>query len=160
MPTLNIGHMSLAELREFGELLMREHYEEVALNKQVMTLAPDWDRYEEIADRGVLRGLGLWVNYGTHVELGGYSLNFAGPHLHYRDLFVLQNDVFFVRKPFRRATLTSGVRASKALIDATKDLARECGARLLLWHAKEGTAFETLMRRRARVQDIIFSEEV
>ena len=154
-PKITFAPLSLAELREYGEPLFREHYEEVARNKTVMVLAPDWDRYEDLDDRGLLMSIGVWAHYSTHTELAGYSVNIVGSHLHYRDLLVAQNDVFFVRRPFRQGTL--GTR----LLRETRKQAKACGARLVLFHAKENTSFERLLRATPGmgVQDIIFSQE-
>lgn len=155
-PKITFAPLTLAELREYGEPLFREHYEEVAKNKQVMVLAPDWDRYEEIEDKGLMMAIGVWAHYSTHTELAGYSVNFLGSHLHYRDLMVAQNDVFFVRRLFRQGTLGA------KLLRETRRQAKARGARMVLFHAKENTSFERLLRATPGmgVQDIIFSQEV
>jgi hypothetical protein len=85
----------------------------------------------------------------------GYSLNFIGPHFHYSDLVVCNNDVLFLRNDLRPSTV--GLR----LIRETERVAKTRGARLMLWHAKDQTSLAKIMPRMGYVvQDIIYSKEI
>lgn len=132
--------------------LLAAHWHEVAKNKQVMVLKPDRRRYEELEAMGALLCLAALDPDG---EIVGYSVCFIGPHIHYADLIVANNDVLFLREDLRPSTV--GLR----LIKETERLAKARGARLMLWHAKEATPLAKIMPRMGYgVQDIIFSKEI
>lgn len=73
-------------------------------------------------------------------ELVGYSLAILGPHLHYNVLYA-QHDLLFVRADHRRGTL--GLR----LKDITEVAVKARGAKFVVWHAKPGSAFNTILER-------------
>lgn len=134
-----------------GADLLAAHWDEIALNKQVMQLNPDAERYRALEAQGMLLILGAYIAG----ELVGYSVNFLMNHLHYADLRVCNNDLLFIAKEHRHGKL--GVQ----LIKRTEEEAKARGARMVLWHAKPDTALNALMPRLGYgVQDIIFSKEV
>lgn len=139
--------------------LFEDHWDEVALNKRVMKLNPHWKRYYALEEQGALLVLGLFAKL-TKPRLEtmvGYSVSFITEHMHYADLRYAQNDVLFVAKPWRNGRL--GVR----LILATEVAARERGAQLMLWHAKDRedlTLKDLLPCMGYGVQDIIYSKEL
>ena len=104
--------------------LLHAHWDEVAKNKQVMVLKPDRERYAYLDEHGGL--LCLWA-LDADGEIVGYSVNFIGPHIHYADLTVANNDVLFLREDLRPSTL--GLR----LIRETERAAKARGAQLMLW---------------------------
>lgn len=131
--------------------LFSEHWDEVALNKQVMVLKPDLQRYEAMGANGNLLVLGAWDGD----ELVGYSVNFVMQHLHYKDLRICSNDLLFVAQAHRKG------RVGLRLIRATEEHARAAGAELMLWHGKPNTALVELMPALDYgVQDIIFSKQL
>lgn len=129
--------------------LFQQHWDEIALNKNLMVLKPDREQYEAIEALGRLLVLAVFDAVG---EMVGYSVTIVMPHLHYADLRVASNDVLFVSKPYRRT------RLGLQLIRETEEKAKARGARLMLWHAKQGTALEALMPKLGYgVQDVVFS---
>lgn len=133
-----------------GELL-RQHWDEIARNKQLMIVKPDTERYLALDAAGVI--LALWA-YDDD-QLVGYSVNLFSNHLHYADLFFVQNDVLFIAKPYRNSPL--GLR----LIRETEKAAKARGAQMMLWHAKENTPLALILPRLGcGVQDIVFSKEL
>lgn len=148
---IQVRPVSLQEWREAGDGLFRLHYDEVARNKRVMVLDPDWPKYEALAAAGMLVILGAFDGDA----LVGYSASFLATHPHYRGLLIGQNDALFVLKE-RRAG-----RVGVELIRETERVCMEHGARLMLWHAKQGTTLERLMPRLGYgVQDVIFAKEI
>lgn len=133
---------------DFWPLLVR-HREELTTNKALMELAPDIARYRGAESAGAL--VALVARAGGSIV--GYSFNFVGPHLHYMRLRVAENDVLFTLPEWRE-------RAGGRLLVATKRACKARGARVMAWHAKPGTALEAILRKRARVQDIVFTEEL
>lgn len=131
--------------------LFSEHWEEIALNKQVMVLKPDEAKYRTLEANGTLLILGAFD--GDRVV--GYSVNIVTNHLHYADLTVCNNDLLFVTEDKRCG------RLGLQLIRETEKAAKQRGANLMLWHAKPGTALEKMMPRLGYgVQDIIFSIQI
>ena len=131
--------------------LFSEHWEEIALNKQVMVLKPDEQKYRAAEENGMLLILAAFE--GDKVV--GYSVNIVTNHLHYADLITCSNDLLFVTEGKRNG------RLGLQLIRATEKAAKERGARLMLWHAKQGTPLEKMMPRLGYgVQDIIFSIQI
>lgn len=131
--------------------LFSEHWEEIALNKQVMVLKPDEQKYRNLEANGMLLILGAFE--GDRIV--GYSVNVVTNHPHYADLVTCSNDLLFVTEDKRAG------RLGLQLIRKTEEAAKERGARLMLWHAKPGTALEKMMPRLGYgVQDIIFSIQI
>jgi hypothetical protein len=129
-------------------LLLNLHWDEVAKNKALMQLRPDWHKYQTIEANGKLRT--LYALEGDTVV--GYSCNILDYHLHYSGLKVCSNDVLFVT-PAARGSV--GIR----LIQETERIAKRDGAELMLWHAKEGSVLDMLLSRKGYpVQDIIRSK--
>ena len=138
-------------LLDQAQQLFAAHWDEIALNKGMMVLKPDVERYQALEASGVLFALSAHVGD----RLIGYSVNFLMRHLHYADLVYAQNDLLFIDKDYRAS------RAGLALIRATEAHAKAKGAQMLIWHAKPGTSLEALLPRMGYgVQDIMFSKEV
>lgn len=148
---IRIVEISVSEqIGQAGEL-MREHWLELAKNKVLMVLKPDAARYRAMEQAGLILALGAFDGD----VLVGYSVGFIGPHLHYADLVVVQNDVLFIAKSHRLG------RTGYRLIQATEQLAKSRGAQMLVWHAKEDTPLDSLLPRLGYgVQDILYSKEL
>jgi len=133
--------------------LVFEHWSEIALNKDLMLLDPNVEAYRNLQAQGVLVGLGAFDDDGVMI---GYSVSLlVQQHLHYAGLSYMQNDVIFVTASKRNGSV--GMR----LIQATEAAARERGAKLMMWHAKQGTALDAVLPRIGySVQDILYSREV
>jgi len=159
--TIEIRELRVDDVRRSSEvaLLFEEHWDEVALNKRVMQLDPHWKRYYALEEQGMLLILGMFaVQTHPSVEtLIGYSVNLVIEHMHYAGLRYCQNDLLFVDKNWRRG------RRGLQLILATEAKARERGARMMTWHAKDRPELvlkDVLPRMGYGVQDIIYSKEL
>jgi GNAT superfamily N-acetyltransferase len=135
-----------------GALLLA-HWNEIARNKDVMRLDPMVERYEALEKLGLLIGLFAY----DEDELVGYCVSIVNHgHLHYRDLITVSNDVLFVQPEYRGAA-----RVGYRLMRETERLAKDRGAHLVLWHAKEHTALASMLPRMGyEVQDIVYSRRV
>lgn len=139
---------TITDLIDQCAALQREHYEELATDKAAMVLAPDVEQYRRIEQAGLLFAV---IAYEGE-QIVGYSVNVLSTNLHYAALVMAQNDVLFVSKAHRAGRM--GMR----LIAMTQTLAAKCGARLMLWHAKENTPLASILPRLGcKVQDIIYS---
>jgi len=151
VPKTEIRLCTLDEFKVLANPLFEEHYEEIARNKQVMKLKPNWQLYDQMNATGWLY---IYLAMQGDVCIG-YSMNIMMYHLHYADLRIAQNDVLFVKKEFR------GGRLGLRLLKATEDHARSEGCKLMLWHAKENTALDKLLPKlKYGVQEIMYSKEI
>ena len=151
VPKTEIRLCTYDEFKVLGDPLFEEHYEEIARNKQVMKLKPNYQLYEALNSTGWLF---IYVAMRDDVCIG-YSMNIMMHHLHYADLRIAQNDILFVKKEFR------GGRLGLRLLKATEDHASSEGCKLMLWHAKENTALaELLPKLKYGVQEIMYSKEI
>lgn len=131
--------------------LLELHWEEVAQNKSLMVLKPDYEKYRQIEAMGKM--FGVFAYYEGSIV--GYSVNIIDTHLHYSDLISCSNDVLFLDPVFRDTPL--GLRLKKA----TEVEAKARGARLMLWHAKENSPFAAILaKQKYNVQDIIYSKQL
>lgn len=146
-------------IREVGALeglrlvtpLLERHFQEIAKFKDISTVKPDVERYEMIESQG--RFIGLVAELGD--EVIGYSANFILMNLHYSDVRFCQNDVLYVVPEHRKS------RAGYLLMKFTVATAQERGAQLMLWHAKENTALNTLLPRHGyEVMDVIWAKRI
>ena len=149
--TVTIREISVSkQIGQVGDLL-REHWLELAKNRELMVLKPDAARYKAMEKAGIVLALGAFDGD----VMVGYSVSLLGPHLHYADLVFAQNDVIYVAQAYRNGR--TGIR----LIQAAEAQAKARGARMLVWHAKQGTALDSLLPRLGYgVQDILHSKEL
>ena len=94
VPKTIIRLCTLDEFKVVASHLFEEHYEEIARNKQVMKLKPNWQLYDQMDATGWLY---IYIAMQDNVCIG-YSMNIMMHHLHYADLRIAQNDVLFVKK--------------------------------------------------------------
>lgn len=84
--------------------LLGTHYEELALNKDKVPLAPQWPMYAQREAHGQL----VYVTLRDDGELIGYIIMFVTPGLHYETCLTASMDILFVR-PDRRDSAAKGV---------------------------------------------------
>ena len=150
-PKTELKLCTLDEFKVKADPLFQEHYEEIALRKDLMELKPNWPMYEALDQSGVLF---IYLAMQDDVCIG-YSMNIVTNHLHYADLRYSQNDVLFIKKEFR------GGRIGLRLMKVTEDHSRSLGCKVMLWHAKEDTTLAKLLPRlKYGVQDVIYSKEL
>ena len=150
--TILIGPTTAETIERDGGELLHRHWDEVALNKDVMVLRPRWDVYQRMQATNQLIVMGAW----SDDELIGYSASFITQHLHYASMTYAQNDVLFVAPEHRKTSV--GIK----LMRATEAEAKHRGAKLMLWHAKEHSRLDDLLKRMSgyAVQDIIYSRKL
>ena len=81
-----------------AEGLLKEHYEEVASDKDLIQLNADHARYEAYDDAGTLH----LVTCRCDGKLIGYYVCFVYTHPHYKDSLTAYTDVFFISKEYRK----------------------------------------------------------
>jgi GNAT superfamily N-acetyltransferase len=77
--------------------LYPEHYEELSVTKSI-PLEPNYEVYKNIEDAGILKV----VTCRNDADLIGYILFIVTPHLHYKSCITAVEDIYFVRKDYRK----------------------------------------------------------
>lgn len=134
--------------------LLVDHREELTTNKVLMRLNPDVERYRDAENAG----FGMTIVARDDAQIVGYSINFVAPHIHYRDVLMVYNDALWTAHSHRALV-------GAALMAETKAAGKRRGAQLMAWHAKPGTTLDRILqievrRKHARVQDIVYTEEL
>lgn len=143
---------SLRDVRdEIGELLDL-HYEELAMDKEIIQLDPDWGAYEAMERDSALR----IYTVREAGRLVGYSVFFLIHPPHYRMNLYAQNDIVYLAKEFRE----SG--HGLALVQFCRErLLADGAADKELWHAKPGTPLHRLLLSLGYVeQDVILGKRL
>ncbi len=106
--------------REFypeAKPLMREHWEEIAIDRERIPLSLNEERYQQLADLGMLHVLAAREG----AELAGYYVALLLPHIHYQDAGLMAfTDFYFLAPRFRRghAGVQMFVEAERTLREA------------------------------------------
>lgn len=128
--------------------LLAAHREELTVYPDIMQLSPDVETYVRLEQMGKLISLGV---FDDEDNLIGYSVNIVTRNPHY-DVLVCQNDVLYLTPKHRLGPL--GLR----LIRETERHARETGAKIMIWHAKQGTSLDNILPRMQYItQEILYS---
>lgn len=97
-----------------AEAVFFEHWEEVALHRDVIRLSVDSDRYQALDDSGILHILSARKDGA----LVGYYMAFVLPHMHYKDAGLMAfTDIYFLKPEVR-----SGPTTVKLFLEAEKSL--------------------------------------
>jgi GNAT superfamily N-acetyltransferase len=102
------------------------HWEELALNKDKVPLAPQYDVYEARDDAGQL----LLVTLRDTGRLVGYFIGFIAPGLHYKTCLTLTMDIFWTHPDVR------GGFAGVKLFRAVEKDARRRGVHRIFYGSK------------------------
>jgi len=128
---------NLARVRHEIEPLIKQHYDEIALNKDIINLNPDWEGYARLDSINALR----IYTARKDDELMGYFVVIVSKSLHYRDHLFANNDIIFLTKPARKGL--TGVKLIKYAIDS---LAAE-GITKLHVNTKAHQPFDAILER-------------
>lgn len=135
----------------FKTELLNEHWEELVSKKHLFKVNGDYERYDLLEKNGAL----ITILAKENDEVVGYSVNILSPHLHYKDTLVCYNDLLFVSKDKRNSPL--GIK----LIKYTEELAKERGAQVMLWHAKQDTPLSKILPRMGNtLHEQVFMKEL
>lgn len=120
--------------KDATELLM-QHWEEIALNKDVIKLNPDWPAYYQLESSGMLKVFTARLDG----KLIGYFVVVCRKHLHYVDHVFAFNDVLYLSKDHRK-----GLTGAKLMRFAEKCL-KEDGVSVLVVNTKRHKPFDKLL---------------
>jgi L-amino acid N-acyltransferase YncA len=92
------------------------HWEEVAADREHISLDPDLDRYAQMERSGTLH----LITARMLGELVGYSVWIVGPHLHHRSTMFGVSDMYWLRPDCRKGM--AGVRLIRESVRYLKSL--------------------------------------
>lgn len=128
---------NLAKVRREIEPLLMEHWNEIALNKDIIKLNPDWREYARLDELNALR----IYTARKDGELMGYFVIMVSRSLHYKDHLFANNDIVFLTKPARK-----GLTGLKLVKFAMESLKAE-GITKLHINTKTHQPFDPIMER-------------
>ena len=134
---MEIKPLSVLAMQSEGMDLLREHYEELTLHKDIVKLNVDWQAYFHWENANMLCSLGLY----EEGRLIGYSVFILSQHAHYKDLKVASNDVLFLQKDKRKG------RAGLKLIKESERVLKNLGVSKVVWHCKYDHVAGELLQR-------------
>lgn len=106
----------LRDVKEEAMPLLREHWEEIALNKDTVPLDPLWDQYQAVEDMGLYHV----VTARAFGNLIGYSTYTLCQNFHYASLRQAETDIFWLQPKYRRGM--TGIRLLKFAEQSLKEL--------------------------------------
>ena len=107
------------------EKLFPEHYEELCVTKE-FPYEPDYEAYKRMATAGMLR----CITCRNDEQLIGYIIFIIGPHLHYKSCLTASEDLYFVKKEFRKG------RVGIMLFKYAEKVLKERGVQRIIMHTK------------------------
>lgn len=128
---------NLARVRREIEPLIKQHYDDIALNKDIIKLNPDWEGYARLDNINALRV----YTARKDDELVGYFVVIVSKSLHYRDHLFANNDIIFLAKSARK-----GLTGVKLIKYAIESLAAE-GITKLHVNTKAHQPFDAILER-------------
>jgi N-acetylglutamate synthase-like GNAT family acetyltransferase len=131
------GLDSFVRIRHEIEPLLKQHWDEIALNKESIKLNPHWRKYSILDRNNMLRV----YTARKDDELIGYFVVILESSLHYMDHTFAHNDVIFLAKQFRKGL--TGVKLIKYAMDS---LAEE-GVKQLFINTKLHQPFDLILER-------------
>jgi GNAT superfamily N-acetyltransferase len=137
---------SFADAYREARPLLHLHWEEIAKNKNLLTVNPDEELYEK-AGKNI-----LLITARLEGNLVGYFLWFLIRHPHYKHVSVAEEDLHFLLPEHRRGM--TGYLLMKAACQAAFDR----GAQLLVSREKIGHEHPSIMKRLGFVPtDIVYT---
>lgn len=98
--TMNREYFANGFLEEIKPILPL-HWEELGLSHDLKPLDPLYDRYIQLEKQGCFHIFTMRADG----ELIGYNLSFLHYHLHYGSTYTALNDIYYVKKEYRRGGL-------------------------------------------------------
>lgn len=107
------------------KILFPLHYDELCVTKD-FPLLPDYDAYKRLCDAQMLR----CITCRADAELIGYAVFIVQPHLHYMSCKTAFEDVYFIKKEFRKGRV--GIR----LFQYAESVLNGIGVNRIIMHTK------------------------
>lgn len=117
--------------------LINLHWEEIALNKDVIKLNPDWNTYYDLEDNNKLK---IFTARCDNVLIG-YFIVIIHVNLHYKDHLFASNDILYLHPDYRKGF--AGIK----LIKYAEKCIKEDGVSVMTINVKEHKSFGLVLER-------------
>lgn len=115
--------------------LLEQHWQEIALNQDMIKLNPDWQAYYDLEECGALK----IFTARSDGKLVGYFVVLCRKHIHHVDHIVAFNDLLYLDKGYRK-----GFTGIKLMKFAEKCL-KEDGVTFLVVSTKKHKPLDSLL---------------
>lgn len=149
-PALTFQWERLPSIARELQPLFERHWSEIALDRELVPLEPNWDDYFELDRRGVLHVLTARNHRGALV---GYCFNLVGPHLHYVSTRFAHTEMFWLAKRYRKGWRP--VRMMATNLAGLKELGAKVATINFKLGFKSGRVGKLLSRLGYRPADIV-----
>lgn len=109
MEHLSMQVENFRDVIEEAKPLLQRHWEEIAHDKELVPLDPDWQRYALMEAMGQLSVVTVRVGG----KMVGYCCMFVAPGMHYRSTLEARMDIFWIAPEYRGRY--GGVRLFRAV---------------------------------------------
>ena len=137
MKKLEFALESYTQVKREIQPLIKEHYEAIALHKDVIKLNPDWKQYAKMDAVNALRV----YTARSGGDLVGYFVVVVSKSLHYQDHLFATNDIIYLSPKYRKGT--AGIR----LIKYAEEQVKAEGITLLVINTKAHAPFDAILER-------------
>ena len=117
--------------------LISMHWEEIALNQDVIKLDPDWEAYEDLERNGNLK---IFTSRKDS-KLVGYFVVILQRSLHYKKHIYASNDIIFLHPEHRKGFM--GIK----LIKFAEKCLKDDGISVLVINSKTHKPFDAILNR-------------
>lgn len=117
--------------------LLESHYEEIAMYKDQVPFDPDYERYSQMCDLGVLHV----VTARDEGRIVGYYISFIVPHIHYKTTMYANNDILFLHPDYR------GTTAAPRMFKFAEKALKDKGVDVMMIHMKTYSSFDRMLER-------------
>lgn len=131
------------------EALGQLHKAEVEADLHDLPCVLNREMYDTMHAYGALVCVGVFD--GSNIV--GYGIATVSPHPHYQ-LIQANHDSLFIHPRYRTP------RVALRLIEAVEQACKAKGAAFIAWHAKQGSPFEQVMRKRAKPEETVYIKEL
>jgi len=124
--------------------LIEDHWNEVALHKDVVKLEPNWGQYAALEAQNRL----VIITAREGELLVGYSVFFLHHHAHYKSCLVASNDVIYLVPGKRGVVGTRLIRNSETILKSLNVIK-------MTWHVKPSHDWSGVLKRMGYEQEEI-----
>jgi hypothetical protein len=147
---MHLATETFAQVRDEIEDLIVMHYDEIALDKHVIKLDPDWGKYESMERDNALR----IFTARKDGKLVGYSVFFLVWHQQFKQNLFAQNEMIFLHPDYRGDTGVRLIRYSQ------EQLAKDRIDKLIYEAKPDTTLYHLLLKMGHVVQGIILGKVI
>ena len=127
----------LISCRDEAQVLIQQHWQEIAMHKSKIKLNPNWAAYEALEASGQLSIFTARLKG----ELVGYFVTINTPNPHYKDHVFAANDVLYLSPIARRGW------AGLGLIKFAERCLRDDGVSVMAINTKVHRPFDAVLKR-------------